>query len=341
MKILYTGPLTAGHTCDLRRRTLERLGHEVIGIDYLPYCGQYSSVSKQFQWHLRIGPMLAAYNEELEMAIGAYGPDIMWVDKGLFISAETTQMARQAVECLVHYSPDNYFIRQNRSRHLASSLPLYDVVVTTKTANVARLKEAGCRRVLLSGNAFDPEVHKAIHLSAADRETYECDVSFIGRWEPLRELWLNELIESGFDVAIRGFGWHRARKNAVRDAFKGAVLGLEYAKAINGAKINLAFLSRTAEDSITQRSIEIPACGGFMLAERTHEHLEHFREGMEAAYFSGLDELKEQIGYYLRETKLRERIAAAGRERCLRSGYSYDMRLQTILDEVLDAHIRK
>ncbi len=285
--------------------------------------------------------MIAAYNEELNEAIRTRCPDVLWADKGLFISFDTTQKARQEIPYLVHYSPDNYFIRQNKSRHLTSSFPLYDVVVTTKTTNVPRLKQAGCRRVLLSGNAFDPEVHKPIRLSAEDQKTYACDVSFIGRWEPLRELWLNELVSSGLDVSIRGFGWNRSRKKAVRKAFKGAVLGLDYAKAINGAKINLAFLSRTAEDSITQRSVEIPACGAFMLAERTQEHLDHFRENVEAAYFNGVQELKERIEYYLRENKLRERIAEAGRERCLRSGYSYDMRLQMILDEAVHAEIRQ
>ena len=32
MKILYTGPLVAGDTCELRRHALERLGHETIAV---------------------------------------------------------------------------------------------------------------------------------------------------------------------------------------------------------------------------------------------------------------------------------------------------------------------
>ena len=333
MRILYTGQLTRGHTCDLRARALERLGHEVIGIDYLPYCEQYSWISKHLQWRLRTGPMMAAYNSELENAIRIHRPDILWIDKGMFVSPAVTRKARESVEWLIHYSPDNYFIRQNNSRHLLASLPLYDLVVTTKTSNVIRLKDAGARCVMLSGNAFDPEVHRPIELSDEDRQKYECDVSFIGRWEPLRELWLNELLSIGFNVSVRGFAWNRARRSAVRRAFKGPVLGLDYAKAINGARINLAFLSRAAEDNVTQRSVEIPACGAFMLAERTQEHLDHFREDVEAAYFTGLDDLKARVEYYLRESELRRRIAQAGRERCLQSAYSYDARLQEILDE--------
>ena len=276
--------------------------------------------------------MLSDYNRELEDAIRACRPDIFWADKGMFVWRSVTEKARESGCSFIHYSPDNYFIRQNTSRHLLASLPLYDLVVTTKTGNLTRLKEAGTR-VMLSGNAFDPEVHRPIALSDEDRQKYECDISFIGRWEPLRELWLNELLSMGLDVSIRGFGWNHARRSAVRRAFKGAVLGLEYAKAINGARINLAFLSRTAQDSVTQRSVEIPACGAFMLAERTEEHLDHFKEDVEAAYFAGLEDLKARVEYYLQEDVLRRRIAQAGRERCLRSGYSYDAQLQAILDE--------
>ena len=337
MRILYTGPLTEGHTCDLRRRALQRLGHEVIGLDYLRYCEPYSRFSRRLQWRFRFGPMVVAYNKALENALASCKPDILWVDKGIFVWKSVLQKARKNAGKLVHYSPDNYFISQNTSRHLSGSLPFFDLVITTKTSNVEPLKEAGARRVKLSGNAFDPEIHRPLDLSNEDRRKYECEVSFIGRWEPLREAWLNELLACGLNVSIGGSSWHRARRKMVRQVVRGEVLGLEYAKAINGAKINLAFLSRTAQDHITQRSVEIPACGAFMLAERTQEHLDHFREDVEAGFFGGLDELKGRIEHFLRESAIRRKIAEAGRERCWQSGYSYDTRLQTIIDETFDA----
>jgi spore maturation protein CgeB len=71
-----------------------------------------------------------------------------------------------------------------------------------------------------------------------------------------------------------------------------------------------------------------------MLGERTEEHLDLFREGVEAEFFSSNDELSDKVRYYLAHPEQRLRIAAAGRERCLKDGYSYSDRLRSILETV-------
>ena len=77
--------------------------------------------------------------------------------------------------------------------------------------------------------------------------------------------------------------------------------------------------------------MEIPACGAFMLAERTDEHLRLFEEGKEAAYFGSNEELLEKVRYYLNHEDERRMIASAGRKRCLDSGYSHHERLKYML----------
>jgi spore maturation protein CgeB len=76
------------------------------------------------------------------------------------------------------------------------------------------------------------------------------------------------------------------------------------------------------KDLQTTRSIEIPACGAFRLAERTNEHLELFSEGKEVEIYETNKELLEKVTCYLIHEQERQRIAQAGRERCIRSGYS-------------------
>ena len=63
-------------------------------------------------------------------------------------------------------------------------------------------------------------------------------------------------------------------------------------------KFHYVFLRKVNRDKITTRSIEIPACRGFMLAERTKAHENLFQENIEADLFSNNNELYEKIKYF-------------------------------------------
>ena len=93
----------------------------------------------------------------------------------------------------------------------------------------------------------------------------------------------------------------------------------------------MCFLRKINRDLQTTRSIEIPACGGFMLAERTEEHQTLFEESKEADFFSTNEELLDKIRFYLANPDIRLKIALAGRERCEKSGYSHESTLSKII----------
>ena len=63
------------------------------------------------------------------------------------------------------------------------------------------------------------------------------------------------------------------------------------------------------DDLHTSRTFEIPACGGFMLSERSKEHSDFFEENKEAIFFDSAEELFNKInifiiGVYFRETSV-------------------------------------
>lgn len=71
-----------------------------------------------------------------------------------------------------------------------------------------------------------------------------------------------------------------------------------------------------------------------MLGERTPRHLDYFEEGKEAEYFCSNTEMLEKVKYYTENGDRREKIARAGRERCVASGYSMRAQLEQMLNAV-------
>jgi len=106
------------------------------------------------------------------------------------------------------------------------------------------------------------------------------------------------------------------------------IQGEDYVRAINGAKIALVFLSSLNEDTYTTRCFEIPACGTFMLSQRTDDLLTLYEENKEAVFFSSSEELVDKARYYLAHDRERQRIAEAGWRRCITSGYDIYSRMR-------------
>ena len=147
------------------------------------------------------------------------------------------------------------------------------------------------------------------------------------------------LARAGVPVSIRGTGWNRLRERhadlAVREEY---VDGLGYVETINATRINLGFLRKDARDVQTTRSVEIPACGGFLLAERTEGHRRLFVEGKEAEFFGSFEELLAKCRYYLEHEKERVWIAAAGRRRCVEGSCDNAARLRGVLEYIERKH---
>ncbi len=261
--------------------------------------------------------------------------DIIWIDKGLKIWPETLRKLKKLGHFVIGYSPDDMNQSHCRSKYWLAGLKYYDYFITTKTYNVPELINMGAKNAVFVGNAYAPELHFPRSVIAEDKLRFGGSVGFIGAYEKDRANYMDCLGRSGVRIRWWGSGEKRVKLHHPNIKKERQFLWDEdYAKAINCFDINLCFLRKKNRDLQTTRSIEIPACGGFMLAERTDEHLSLFEEGIEAEFFSSVEELIDKTKFYLANTELRIQIALAGAEKCKKAGYSNDERLRQILAEI-------
>src|SRR5205814_1486 len=122
----------------------------------------------------------------------------------------------------------------------------------------------------------------------ADHDRWQSEVLFVGTWMPERGPFLADLVKLGVPLAIYGTRWEKAREwKSLKSFWRGGwIEGDDYARAIQCSRLCLGLLSKGNRDLHTTRSLEIPALGGVLCAERTDEHLALFREGLEAVYWS-------------------------------------------------------
>jgi len=335
VRILYLGDVWRGGTALQRARALGDLDHEVTLVDTTQPTrgarGLFRRGSRKLFRHALdvVGVNALAVQKSLD---GKY--EVVWIDKGLTIGPKTILRIRRnsPSAAIVAYSPDDMAGSHNQSPRYLAAIPEYDVHVTTKSYNVAELTELGARRVVFVDNAYDPATHRPMRLSEDDLKRYAADVSFVGMYEADRACHIRELARRGIAIDIWGSGWGRNPFQHPLVRYRGrAAWGDEYAKILNATKINLCFLRKLSRDVQTTRSVEIPACQAFMLAERTAEHQRLFTEGVEAEYFGDVDELHAKCRAYLADDGARIRIARRAYERCLREGYSNQERLAKIL----------
>ena len=155
---------------------------------------------------------------------------------------------------------------------------------------------------------------------------------FVGTWMPERGPMISALVESGIDVAIWGNLWQSAPEwRVLSRAWRGAALPNEsYSKAIQCSKVAIGLLSKGNRDLHTKRSVEVPAIGTAMCAERTAEH-EQLYGGDGALLWSDPSECIEHCKALLADSGRRAVIAKRGQQRVRNYGLSNEPMLEAVL----------
>lgn len=335
MKILYAASLSPNDSALYRLWALERLGHQVLSLNSIPYAPSNPTV-RRVVFRLVMGPHVDRLNRDIIEMAERERPDLLWADKMLWMKPQTLDHLRSLGITTVSYMIDNPFgpRRDPGWRLYMKAIPYYDLHVVQRDKNIEDYRSRGARDVIKIQTAYEPTMHFPPPEGWSDRNRNR-DVSFSGTHYDDRGAVLSKLSEE-FDVVISGppRGWQRALTPEQFSKLyrEGELYRDQYREAIWRSKINLSFITHSNQDEFVHKSFEIAGCGGFLLAERSQGHMDRFVEGEEAVFFTGFDELAEKIRRYLPDEAARERIAAGGHRRAQRDGYHNDHQVSLIVE---------
>jgi len=319
-----------------RAQALERLGHVVTWIDPYDWIGR-SVWMARWLYHAGGFGVGAKINRPIFNAVKRSNPDLIWVDQGQFLDASLIAKFRTLAAPIVNYTIDDPFGGRDGRRfdNYLKAAPFYDLLAVVREENVAEAYARGARNVVRVWRSADEVAHRPRVLTDEDAQKWGSDVCFIGTWFPERGPFMAELVQAGLPLSIWGDRWEKAPEwTMLAPHWRGPGQNDPeiYARIIQCAKISLGLLSKGNRDLHTQRSFEIPAIGGLFCAERTDEHCESFKEGVEAVFWNDARECVEQCRQLLGDD---ERIAAIkrnGHQRYLESPYNNEAVLKAILN---------
>jgi glycosyltransferase involved in cell wall biosynthesis len=340
-RVLSIGPLWRGSNAGGLFRALSREGCLIEVVDEFYFVSLQTKTKLTKILERAIRPMQETeFNNAIKNKVNIFKPDVLLVYKGVFVRPETLTYARANGCKLMLFYPDVSMTAHGKN--IPNSIPLYDLVFTTKTFGIRDMEEKyGVKNTFFIPHGFDPDIHRQLEISEQEQAIFGCDASFIGTWSLKKEKWLAHLKESIPELKLRIWGdqWNKTTADSLKSSVQGrSVVGDLYALAIQCSKINLGILSEqvsgaSSGDLITSRTFHITAASGFMLHERNEESVLYYKEDIEAGFFDGPEELVEKVKKYLHDDAAREKIRIAGHKRAL-ADHSLDARARVIINRM-------
>lgn len=333
--VLYLGPKSG--TCLDRANALRRIGCTVEHIDLRSLLPRQRWVDR-WAWHVGGHWFSVLIVKGLAQALGHKRFHVCHVDGGEWVTPAVLNVLREHTDCVLNYNIDDPTGPRDGARFTAyrQSAALYDLLAVVREDNLPELEALGAHNVVRVYRSADEVNHAQRPLTTSLQLAWMSEVLFLGSWFPERGPFLRDLIRLGVPLTIRGPNWHKAPEWPELQAHwaGGGIGGDQYAWAIQCARVNLGLLSHDNRDLHTTRSLEIPALGGLLCAERTTEHTALYEEGVEAVFWSDADECATACLQLLADEPRRARIAQAGHQRYLASGHRNEVVMRSLLEAV-------
>jgi hypothetical protein len=255
-------------------------------------------------------------------------PEILIATGAAPLTGAALRTLRAMGTICINYSTDDPWNPALRASWHLRVLPEYDIIFTTRRANIGSFADIGCGDVHYLPFGYDEWLFCR---QAGSLDGPVPDVLFVGGADRDRAAFMSEFLRKGPRVALVGGYWERF------PAMRPYALGLQPPEALcaltAAARVNLCLVRRANRDGHVMRSFEIAALGGCMLVEDTVEHREIFGpDGEAVVYFSTPRGAAERARLLLADPTERTRLSAAARARISGGANTYRDRLLSILE---------
>ena len=270
---------------------------------------------------------IRAMNRELLERARQHQPHVVLVVKGMYLRRDTLAAVKADTGAImVNYATDDPWNYAVSTPDLLASIPVYDLYCSVRKAVIPSILQSGCPRAEYVMCGYHPCLHRPPEAAVEPTS----DVTLVGGADPDRVPYADALRIPGVRLALYGGYWDRIPR--FRGYARGVVPPDQYVEALWSTKIAVCLVRKANRDDHTMKSMELPACGAFMLAQRTWAHESLFEDGKTAALFSTPEDLADKVRYYLGHDEERERIRRAGLELVTKGGaHTYGARYRTML----------
>ncbi len=315
--------------------TLEAMGHAVGRFDYglrhRHRTGRLShtvlrAVQTAYELANRLPVVRAARTRALLEAAATHAPDLIVVTYDYLFPAEVAALKARTGARIALWYPDAI---SNLGRMLFVNAP-YDAVFFKDPYVVQAFDGVAAAPLYYLPEAFNPRRHRLPDGPLPDLAPYRCDVTTAGNLHAHRVAAFKHLAR--FDVKVWGNPpplW--LDPGPVGRMFQGRYVAYEEkALAFTAAKIVVNTLHPAEIWGVNVRTFEAAGVGAFQLVDGRPALADLFEDGRELVTFSGMDDLKAKVAYYLARPDERAAIAEAGRVRAHRE-HTYRHRLGLLL----------
>lgn len=206
----------------------------------------------------------------------------------------------------------------------------YDALFFKDPFIIRALGDVPQSKIYYLPECFNPQKHFFDGTKINDK--YCCDITTVGTMHSWRTAFFEHLID--YDVKIWGPkppSWLIC-SSKLHNSYQGSMVhNQEKAEAFLGAKIVLNNLHYGEIDGLNVRAFEAAGIGAFQLINWRYGLNQLFLEDKEIVSFNSVEDLKNKLPYWLKNSEKRAEIRYNGKKRAY-ADHTYALRLNLLLD---------